>query len=333
MKKFITLYCVVALLAACSKNDDAPISDIPEGMGAVAFVVTPQSVITTRAGEGQIDLSTLGVKCPASNGSDMNLTITPPEGGYVETPEIKFSYEGTVGEYNGHENREARKRYIPSSSEPYKAMLSWGNPSSEGTNEAYFEIHNQDGTSEQGFIVEKQSVEEIQLSAKMVKAIVRVNFTPEFRSYFANGAKLKLTTKAGAQFEIGYTAEGTESNINTPFFVLAGAENSFTISGEATKQRPAANVDPQTVVFDPIGRDGTDAGGKVAVQTMYTYTFDVENANYVTVTVSINNEPIGTEVIGTEELNDDAVMDPDPEPDEDENTESGDNTGGDQGTN
>ena len=89
---------------------------------------------------------------------------------------------------------------------------------------------------------------------------------------------------------------------------MAGEGKTFAIDGKATKQRPTANIDPQTVTFTTVGRNGT-TGQEVAEQTIYTYTFDVVDANYVTVTVDVNNEPLGEEIVGTEELNDDSVMD------------------------
>ncbi len=304
MKKIIGLFLLAGAMVACSKNDDASVNDIPETMGVVTFAAAPQTTITTRA---QIDLSTFGVDLPKADGSDMVLTITPPAGGYVEVPDAPFSYTGTVGEYNGPDNRDARKRYIPASSEPYRASLAWGNAESEGINAPYFESRNADGGAVQGFTVTERTNTEIALTARMVKAIVRIDFTDAFRGYFANGAEMTLTTAAGATFEVGYNADGTEENILMPFFVLAGDDKSFSISGKATKQRPAANVEPVTVVFSPVGRNGT-AGQKVGEQMMYSYTFDVADANNVTVTVAVTNEPVQEIVVGTTELNDDSVM-------------------------
>lgn len=306
MKKLITLFFAVATLVACSKDDDTYTGDIPKGMGTVEFAVTTQTVISTRAAENQVELSTLGVTLPEAGA--MKLTITPPDGGYIETPEDEFSFEGTVSEYNGVDNRDARKRYIPASSEPYVATLAWGNADEEGIDKAYFESRNNAGGNEQGFVVEARSSEQISMAAKMVKAIVRIDFTDEFKGYFANGAEMTLTTAAGATFKVGYKADGTAENINKPFFVLAGEGKSFTIDGKATKQRPTANIEPQTVVFATVGRDGT-AGSEVSEQKMYSYLFDVDNANSVTVAVTVTDEPLETIAISTEELNDDAVMD------------------------
>ncbi len=305
MKKIIGLFWLVGAMVACSKNDDASVNDIPEAMGVVTFAAAPQTTITTRA---QVDLSTFGVDLPKADGSDMVLTITPPADGYAEVPDAPFSYTGTVGEYNGPDNRDARKRYIPASSEPYRASLAWGNAESEGINAPYFESRNADGGAVQGFTVTARSNEEITMTARMVKAIVRIDFTDAFRGYFANGAEMTLTTAAGATFKVGYKADGTEENISTPFFVLAGAEKSFTIAGKATKQRPAANIEPATVAFTSVGRNGT-AGQEVAEQSMYSYVFDVEGANNVTVTVTVTNEPVQVIEVGTTELNDDSVMD------------------------
>ena len=305
MKKIIGLFLLAGAMVACSKNDDASVSDIPEAMGVVTFAAAPQTAITTRV---QVELSTLGVDLPEADGSDLVLTITPPAGGYVDVQADSFSYKGTVGEYNGPDNRDARKRYLPASSEPYRASLAWGNAETEGVNAPYFESRNADGGVEQGFTITERTNTEMRMTARMVKAVVRIDFTDAFRGYFANGAEMTLTTAAGATFKVGYKADGTEENISTPFFVLAGDGKSFTISGKATKQRPAANIEPTTVVFTPVGRDGT-VGQKVAEQSMYSYTFDVADANNVTVTVTITNEPVQEIGVGTTELNDDSVMD------------------------
>lgn len=309
MKRLLGLFLLAGAVVACSKSDDLPTNDIPAGMGTVAFAVTPQTAITTRA---TVDLEDLGVTLPTA--SDMVLTITPPEGGYDDSAATPFSYTGTVGEYNGPENRDAKKRYLPASNQPYKATLVWPSATEgstpateEGIGKAYFESRNADGGKEQGFIVTARTSQSVSMKAKMIKAIVRINFTDEFMGYFGNGAEMTLRTAAGNEFKVGYTADGTKSNIGTPFFIVAGADKSFTITGKATKQRPTANIEPQTVTFTPVGRDGS-AGNEVAEQTMYTYTFDVVDANNVTVTIDINNEPVGEEVVGTEELNDDAVM-------------------------
>ena len=306
MKKFITLFCAVATLVACSKDDDIHTDDIPKGMGTATFAVSPQTAIITRAAENQVELSTLGVDVPTAD--QMQLTITPPEGGYANVPDAPFSYSGTVGEYNGVDYRDARKRYIPASDQPYVATLAWGNAEEEGVNKAYFESRNADGGKEQGFTVTARGNNEVTMTAKMVKAIVRINFTDQFKGYFANGAEMTLSTAAGATFKVGYKADGTAENVGTPFFVLAGEGKTFAIDGKATKQRPTANIDPQTITFTTVGRNGT-TGQEVAEQTIYTYTFDVVDANYVTVTVDVNNEPLGEEIVGTEELNDDSVMD------------------------
>ena len=301
MKKFITLCYVAVALAACSKGDD-----IPSGkMGTVAFDVATQTSITTRAEENKVELSTLGVTLPKAE--EMILVITPPAGGYSEaiTPS-EYAYTGTVGSYNGEGGRDARKHYLPASNEPYRAKLSWGNQTSEGVDMAYFESRVGSGTdvgAEQGFIVGARQHNEVSLTAKMVKAIVRINFTNEFMGYFANGAEMTLTTAANNSFKVGYTADGTTTNINTPFFVLAGEGKSFSIAGKATKQRPATNINPETVAFTSINR------AVVGEQMMYSYTFDVDNANNVTVTVDITNEPIHEIPVGTNEMNDDSVMD------------------------
>ena len=78
-----------------------------------------------------------------------------------------------------------------------------------GIKKAYFESRVVGGSSEQGFQVTARGNEEVAMTAYMVKAMVRINFTDTFKGYFANGAEMTLSTAAGATFKVGYKADGT----------------------------------------------------------------------------------------------------------------------------
>lgn len=297
MKKFFYILVVVAMaMVACSKSDDMPSSDIPEGKGVVMFAVAPQTTISTRA---TVELSTLGVTVPAV--SDMTLSITSPASAYPgETP---FSFTGKVGDYN----KDAKRTYLEASDEPYIAEVSAGNAEAEGVDKPYFESRNADGGKQIPFTVAARTQSRVDITAKMVKAMVQVKFSDAFKGYFGEGAELTLTTAAGAKFAFSYDNTGADTGIAKPIFVLAGAGKSFTIDGWAIKQRPAANVDPVKLAFQAVGRDGS-TGNEVKEQTIYTYTYDVADAGYITVKVEITNEPIQEIPVITKELNDDAVM-------------------------
>ena len=296
MKKFINIFMMAVVMVACSKSDDMPTSDIPEGKGVVMFAVAPQTTLSTRA---QVELSTLGVTVPAV--SDMTLSITAPASAYPS--QAPFSYLGKVGDYND----DAKRTYLEASDEPYIAEVYAGDADAEGVDKAYFESRNADGGRQIPFIVTARTRSVVDITAKMVKAMVQIKFTDEFKGYFGEGAALTLTTAAGAEFVVSYDNTGADTGIVKPIFVLAGAGKSFTIDGWAIKQRPSANIDPVKLEFEAVGRNGS-AGNEVNEQTIYTYTFDVADAGYVTVKVEVTNEPVQEIPVITKELNDDAVM-------------------------
>jgi hypothetical protein len=176
----------------------------------------------------------LGVTLPAV--SDMTLSITSPASAYPgETP---FSFTGKVGDYN----KDAKRTYLEASDEPYIAEVSAGNAEAEGVDKPYFESRNADGEKQIPFTVAARTQSRVDITAKMVKAMVQVKFSDAFKGYFGEGAELTLTTAAGAKFAFSYDNTGADTGIAKPIFVLAGAGKSFTIDGWAIKQRPAANV-------------------------------------------------------------------------------------------
>ena len=296
MKKFINIFMMAVVMVACSKSDDMPTSDIPEGKGVVMFAVAPQTTLSTRA---QVELSTLGVTVPAV--SDMTLSITAPASAYPS--QAPFSYLGKVGDYND----DAKRTYLEASDEPYIAEVYAGDADAEGVDKAYFESRNADGGRQIPFTVTARTRSVVDITAKMVKAMVQIKFTDEFKGYFGEGAELTLTTAAGAKFAFSYDNTGADTGIAKPIFVLAGAGKSFTIDGWAIKQRPSANIDPVKLEFEAVGRNGS-VGNEVNEQTIYTYTYDVADAGYVTVKVEVTNEPVQEIPVITKELNDDAVL-------------------------
>lgn len=138
------------------------------------------------------------------------------------------------------------------------------------------------------------------IKVRAMNTIVRIAFTDRFKGYFANGATFWLKTAAGTEFKVGYTAEDPAA----PEIYHYIRPAAFTISGEATKQRPSATLPAQTVQFADTVNDAPEAS------TLYTYTFDISEAGHTDeVVITLNNTPIRTEIID-EELNDDAKPDP-----------------------
>ncbi len=282
MKKIYCLLMVAGLVTACAKDDGA--GDMPQGKGVVAFDATHQLTVETRADE--IELGSLGITLPA-DADDLTLVIESQDPAHTEP----FEYSGTVRAYN----KDSRRTYLAEGG-PYAAEVMWGNATTEGVDAAYF-------YGQTGFNVIARSHQNVPITAVMAKAMVRIDFTDSFKGYFENGAEMKLTTAAGATFDVNYT----NGNVGKPFFVLAGEGKSFTITGKAKKQKPTANIAAPEVEFAAVGRDGS-AGNEVAQQTIYTYMFDVDAADNVSVEITITNEPIQVIDVATKELNDDAVM-------------------------
>lgn len=279
MKKIICLMMVVGLVTACAKDDYA--GDMPAGKGTVSFAVAQQGVVSARvqaAGDG-IDLTTLGIDLPTS-GDELTLKFNSVDG--------EYSFTGTVGQYN----KDAKRTYLEQGL--YSAEVMWGNAETEGTNAAHF--YGQTGVQ-----ITPRTHSSENITATLSKALVRIDFTDEFKGYFANGAEIKLATSSNPDAEFVVTYDN--GNAGKPYFVLAGDAKSFTISGKATKQHPATHIQATPIEFTPISRND------VVAHKLYTYVFDVNNANSVSVKVTITNEPIEEITVATIEMNDDALMD------------------------
>lgn len=146
------------------------------------------------------------------------------------------------------------------------------------------------------------------VTVRVANTAVCVEFTEAFKSYFPNGATVKMTTKAGLLKDTyigGYTAE-TKDNADTPRYFWIRPQQ-FTLSATATRQNPSPGI------FDADVRDlGTfsPVKGNVAPQTLYRCVFDVTNVGNTSdnnggsgITITVNGEPVYTEDLGDEEMN------------------------------
>lgn len=173
--------------------------------------------------------------------------------------------------------------------------------SPEGISRPYFE------GSQTTLVSVGRGTTKIRITARLANTAVRIRFTERFRGYFGNGAKFKLTTEAGNEFEAGYDPGETPEKAEKAekWYFVRPAE--FSITGEATKQKPSATQPAQTIRFAETVNAAPKAG------TLYTYTFDVAGAgdtgNMGEETFKLNDNPIRTETVD-EELNDDAIPDP-----------------------
>lgn len=162
----------------------------------------------------------------------------------------------------------------------YKATVVAGDIAEEGFNKPSF-------VGSEEFVVEARKDVNVEITASIANAIVKVETTENFERYFEGGHTLTLTTAAGNEFPI--TAQSD---------LLFIAPANFTISGTATKQ--AAQSGKEGAVVE-LAYDATE----VAAQTLYTVKFDVAEAGSATLTITLN-ETLVESIDIDQELNDNA---------------------------
>ena len=253
MKKFFTIASLLALtLSACSK--EAAKSE-QEGKGQVTIsCVAETTVADTRA----------NISCTTPAAEDFALTI---EGvGHTYSEEY-----ASIAEFNAD-------NYLHWGN--YKATVVAGDISEEGFNKPAF-------VGSEEFVVEARKDVDVEITASIANAIVKVETTESFERYFEGGHTLTLTTAAGNEFDV--TAQSD---------LLFIAPLNFTISGTATKQ--AAQSGKEGAVVE-LAYDATE----VAAQTLYTVKFDVAEAGSATLTITLN-ETLVESIEIDQELNDNA---------------------------
>ena len=253
MKKFFTIASLLALtLSACSK--EAAKSE-QEGKGQVTIsCVAETTVADTRA----------NISCTTPAAEDFALTI---EGvGHTYSEEY-----ASIAEFNAD-------NYLHLGN--YKATVVAGDILEEGFNKPAF-------VGSEEFVVEARKDVDVEITASIANAIVKVETTESFERYFEGGHTLTLTTAAGNEFDV--TAQSD---------LLFIAPANFTISGTATKQ--AAQSGKEGAVVE-LAYDATE----VAAQTLYTVKFDVAEAGSATLTITLN-ETLVESIEIDQELNDNA---------------------------
>ena len=252
MKKFFTIASLLALtLSACSEKV-AQGEQKSEGRVTINLE-TSSEVADTRA----------AIDCKTPTADDFALTI--------EGADQNFEY-ASVAEFN-------EDNYLHYGS--YKATVVAGDVNDEGYDKVAF-------VGSQEFAVEARKDVEVEITATIANAIVKVETTERFDSYFEGGHSLKLVTAAGNEFDV--TAQSK---------LLFIAPESFTISGTATKQ-PAQSGAEGVVVTLPEYKPES-----IVAQTLYTVKFDVETAGSATLNITLN-EALVESIDIEQELNDNA---------------------------
>ncbi len=292
MKRFAILAMAALTVGACSKKAeyDAPAA----GYGTLALTAECSTTVETTA------------RARTSSGADHTGQVPLPEGAYTipKAKELGLRIESADPTYDFLQSWAAAALYDPHNdwlwATDYIVTLFSGDEYvgidaiPEGIDLPYFE-----GSARLRVLAGIEPTN-VRIKARVMNTIVRIAFTDRFKGYFANGATFKLTTAAGNEFTVGYTAEDPATS-EIYHYIRPAA---FTISGEATKQRPSASMEAQTVKF----ADTVNAAPEAS--TLYTYTFDLSDAGSTdAVVITLNDVPIRTETID-EELNDDAKPDP-----------------------
>ncbi len=255
MKKFFAFASLLALtLSACS--DDVAQSE-QKGEGRVTIgCVAATNVVDTRA----------NVSCTTPSVADFALTIE----GVGHTYSANYA---TIAEFNEGDN------YLHLGS--YKATVVAGDITEEGYDKATF-------VGSANFSVEARKNTDVEITAKIANTLVKVEVTDGFKTYFAGGHALKLTTAAGNEFDVTAQTE--------PIFI---APDSFTIGGTATKQPNQSGAEGIAVNLPEYEKENA------AAQTLYIVKFDVENAGGATLTITLNDTLVESVDI-EQELNDNA---------------------------
>ena len=280
MKRLTTILLAAALLAGCAKEENgAP----AEGYGTLALTAECTNAVAA-ATRTQAELpagliptaNELGLLVESADPEYEFTQVWPSLDDYDSENDFLWATHYKITLFSGTE-------YVGAGQSP------------EGIDQPYFE------GSQTTLVSVGRGTTKIRITARLANTAVRIRFTERFRGYFGNGAKFKLTTEAGNEFEAGYDPGETPAEAEKWYFVRPAE---FSITGEATKQKPSATQPAQTIRFAETVNAAPKAG------TLYTYTFDVTGAGDTgKIDFTLNDEPVRTEALD-EELNDDAIPDP-----------------------
>lgn len=253
MKKFFTIASLLALtLSACSK----------------------EAAKSEQEGKGQVTISCVAETTVADTRANISCTTPAAEDFALEIEGVGHTYSeeyASIAEFNAD-------NYLHFGN--YKATVVAGDIAEEGFNKPAF-------VGSEEFVVEARKDVNVEITASIANAIVKVETTENFERYFEGGYTLALTTEAGNEFDV--TAQSD---------LLFIAPANFTISGTATKQ--AAQSGKEGAVVE-LAYDATE----VAAQTLYTVKFDVAEAGSATLTITLN-ETLVESIEIDQELNDNA---------------------------
>lgn len=158
----------------------------------------------------------------------------------------------------------------------YDVTLTYGDPAVEGYDKPAF------AASATEVVVEnKNKTTTLAMTATLANAIVTIRTTDNFNGYFPK-SKFSITTATDTyEFE----------KENTSHLFIAPQQN-VKINCSCVRQNNLANDTYETLAPQTIP--------SVVAKTRYVVTYDLTTAGSVTITVTLNEEPLATEVIDTE---------------------------------
>ncbi|MBO5820770.1 MAG: DUF4493 domain-containing protein [Alistipes sp.] len=254
MRKFFTIASLFALtLSACSE-------EVANGEQKGEGRVTIDCVASTTVDETRANIS-----CTTPAAEDFTLRIEGVDHTYTAD-------YANIAEFN-------ENNYLNNGQ--YRASVVAGNVNEEGYDKATF-------AGSEVFTVAPRKNTQVNITATIANALVKVEVTENFERYFEGGHALKLTTAARNEFDVTTQTE--------PIFI---APTSFTVTGTAVKQANQSGAEGTVVTLPAYNMENA------AAQTLYTVKFDVENAGGATLNITLNETLVESFDI-EQELNDNA---------------------------
>lgn len=254
MKKFFTLASLLALSMVACTNEE------PKGEANEKAQVNFNLIVSN-----EVDETRANISCTTPAAEDFALKI---EGvGHTYTKEY-----AAIAEFN-------EDNYLHIGS--YKATVTAGDIAVEGYDKATF-------VGSEEFAVEARKETSVEITATIANALVKVETTEAFDSYFVGGHSFELTTAAGNTFDVSAQTE--------PLFIAPGE---FKINGTATKQANQSGAEGSVITLPEYKMESA------AAQTYYTVKFDVKDAGRATLEITLN-ETLVESIDIEQELNDNA---------------------------
>lgn len=240
MKRVFTIVLLSTLAFVACNKQDAQNKTLERGTVSIECGATTE-VELTRAS------LTTEVQCSVPASEEFSLKISGVSSDYV-------------AEYASVSEFEDTRLYKGS----YVAEIISGDINDEGYDKPVF-------SGEQTFDILSRQHTDVSITATIANALVKVETTEAFKSYFPGGYSLTLTTELGNEFDVTSQSD-----------YLFVAPTSFVINGTATKQVAESGAEAVVVTLPEM------RGENLAPRTIYTVRFDVSEAGSATLRITLN---------------------------------------------